>query len=271
MRLARTAVASTRSSAPTSASTSGRSRCSPPLRDVPQHGVALTVERRQVTFDGVRNDLPHNGDRIVHAAHEDHRDGRAGLRQRRRDRRAHRRRRGHLPPELLARHPREPGADVPPHPRAPRRAQDARLAILQDLGGPKIRTGTLEGGTPIQLEAGRSRFASRPAPRRAGPAASRRRSRDSRAASSPATGCCSPTASSSFASRRPTARRSRRRSCRAASSVSTRASTRPASRSRRPRSRRRTSRICRPASRSAWTSSRSASFRPRPTCGRRAS
>jgi pyruvate kinase len=27
-------------------------------------------------------------------------------------------------------------------------------AILQDLGGPKIRTGTLEGGTPIQLNAG---------------------------------------------------------------------------------------------------------------------
>src|SRR4249920_1897843 len=29
-----------------------------------------------------------------------------------------------------------------------------QAAILQDLGGPKIRTGTLEGGTPIQLEAG---------------------------------------------------------------------------------------------------------------------
>jgi pyruvate kinase len=28
-------------------------------------------------------------------------------------------------------------------------------AILQDLGGPKIRTGTLEGGTAIQLEAGK--------------------------------------------------------------------------------------------------------------------
>jgi pyruvate kinase len=27
-------------------------------------------------------------------------------------------------------------------------------AILQDLGGPKIRTGTLEGGTPIFLKAG---------------------------------------------------------------------------------------------------------------------
>jgi pyruvate kinase len=29
-----------------------------------------------------------------------------------------------------------------------------QAAILQDLGGPKIRTGTLEGGTPIQLKAG---------------------------------------------------------------------------------------------------------------------
>jgi pyruvate kinase len=28
------------------------------------------------------------------------------------------------------------------------------VAILQDLGGPKIRTGTLEGGTPLQLAAG---------------------------------------------------------------------------------------------------------------------
>jgi pyruvate kinase len=38
------------------------------------------------------------------------------------------------------------------------RSAAARLgrqaAILQDLGGPKIRTGTLEGGTPIQLKAG---------------------------------------------------------------------------------------------------------------------
>ncbi len=30
-----------------------------------------------------------------------------------------------------------------------------QVAILQDLGGPKIRTGTLESGTPIQLEAGK--------------------------------------------------------------------------------------------------------------------
>jgi pyruvate kinase len=29
-----------------------------------------------------------------------------------------------------------------------------QAAILQDLGGPKIRTGTLEGGTPVRLEAG---------------------------------------------------------------------------------------------------------------------
>src|SRR5262245_3187132 len=31
-----------------------------------------------------------------------------------------------------------------------------QVAILQDLGGPKIRTGTLEGGTPLQLTAGDS-------------------------------------------------------------------------------------------------------------------
>ena len=29
-----------------------------------------------------------------------------------------------------------------------------QVAILQDLGGPKIRTGTLAGGQPIQLEPG---------------------------------------------------------------------------------------------------------------------
>src|SRR5437870_1887836 len=28
------------------------------------------------------------------------------------------------------------------------------VAILQDLGGPKIRTGSLEGGRPIQVKAG---------------------------------------------------------------------------------------------------------------------
>jgi len=44
-----------------------------------------------------------------------------------------------------------------------------QAAILQDLGGPKIRTGTLEGGTPIQLDAGKPlRIATGTAPGRPG-------------------------------------------------------------------------------------------------------
>ena len=63
-------------------------------------------------------------------------------------------RRGHLPPELLARH-----ADVAPgdHRRHPRRRsarQPARVAILQDLAGPKIRTGRLADSQPIALARG---------------------------------------------------------------------------------------------------------------------
>ena len=55
---------------------------------------------------------------------------------------------------FLARHPRDArrrptNAYVPP-PRAPSR----EVAILQDLGGPKIRTGPVEGGRPITLTAG---------------------------------------------------------------------------------------------------------------------
>src|SRR5689334_20096476 len=37
---------------------------------------------------------------------------------------------------------------------AARRAQ-REIAVLQDLGGPKIRTGPVEGGRPIHLESGR--------------------------------------------------------------------------------------------------------------------
>jgi pyruvate kinase len=39
--------------------------------------------------------------------------------------------------------------------RAAAQRANREVAILQDLGGPKIRTGRLEGGRPIRLEAGR--------------------------------------------------------------------------------------------------------------------
>jgi len=38
--------------------------------------------------------------------------------------------------------------------RAAAKRADREVAILQDLGGPKIRTGRLEGGRPLRLEAG---------------------------------------------------------------------------------------------------------------------
>ena len=38
--------------------------------------------------------------------------------------------------------------------RAAAKRAGREVAILQDLGGPKIRTGLLEGGRPIRLEAG---------------------------------------------------------------------------------------------------------------------
>src|ERR1041384_634914 len=38
--------------------------------------------------------------------------------------------------------------------RAAAEAAGRVVAILQDLSGPKIRTGTLRGGTPIELKAG---------------------------------------------------------------------------------------------------------------------
>ena len=40
--------------------------------------------------------------------------------------------------------------------RAASKRACCEVAILQDLGGPKIRTGRLEGGTPIKLEPGRT-------------------------------------------------------------------------------------------------------------------
>ena len=86
------------------------------------------------------------------------------------------------------------------------------VAILQDLGGPKIRTGAARR----RPRAARSSRATRCASRRATSSAARagcpRPSPASRAACTPAIACCWPTAASSCASRRPTARRFRRRS-----------------------------------------------------------
>ena len=109
------------------------------------------------------------------------------------------------------------------------------VAILQDLSGPKIRTGRSSSGRPLELapgDAARDRHrATRRRPGRvsttfAGLAASVRS----------AIGCCSTMGASSCGSSRRTARRSRRRSSPAVRSASTRASTCRASRCRPRRS-----------------------------------
>ena len=112
-------------------------------------------------------------------------------------RRAHRRRRRHLPPELFARHARVAGARrSTASARAAARA-GREVAILQDLGGPKIRTGharrrhadSARGRRAAAHRDRRLRRAARPhLDHVRGPRAQR---------SSPATACCSPTASSS--------------------------------------------------------------------------
>ena len=78
--------------------------------------------------------------------------------------------------------------------RAAARARRREVAILQDLGGPKIRTGPLEGGRPIHAEAGRHAARSPPATSSAARAHVDDLRRRSRAACGPAIGCCSPTA-----------------------------------------------------------------------------
>ena len=70
-----------------------------------------------------------------------------------RARRARRRRRRRLPAEFLARHARVARAGLPRGPRGAARA-GRHVAILQDLSGPKIRTGRLRGGQPIDLRRG---------------------------------------------------------------------------------------------------------------------
>ena len=69
------------------------------------------------------------------------------------DRAADRRRRQRLPPELLARHPRR-HAEAFERVRAAARHCGQHVAIMQDLSGPKIRTGTLPATAAIQLPPG---------------------------------------------------------------------------------------------------------------------
>ena len=207
------AVASTRSSAPTSASISGRF-VSPPRSQLLQDRIGELIEPGEVLLDGVRNDRPiifrysaavdrrsvstqtsdvspaRLDNDLLHATHENHLDRRPGERFRRHARRADRRRHRHLPPEFLARHPRVARRDVR-RACARRRARARReVAILQDLGGPKIRTGPLEGGRPLQLNAGDTlriatgEFVGRPRTRLDA------HSRGWRAACAPAIGCC---------------------------------------------------------------------------------
>ena len=87
---------------------------------------------------------------------------------------ADRRRRRRLPAELLARHARVARRDLPRDPRG-RGATGRHVAILQDLSGPKIRTGPLAGGEPLELTRGRrAAHRRRRRGRRAGPRSSRR-------------------------------------------------------------------------------------------------
>ena len=142
--------------------------------------------------------------------------------------------RGRRAAQLLARHATSDHArDARPHPRGLAPAIGRAVAVLQDLQGPKIRTGPLArraGGRRLEPGAelvitteaevpgdAHARLDDLPAPRRGRP----RR----------ATGSSWTTASSSCASSRPTACACAPRWSRAASSASTRASTCPAWRS----------------------------------------
>ena len=84
-----------------------------------------------------------------HASHEDHRDlGPVSSAPERIDALIVGGRR-RLPPELLARHARDPPRRLSAHSRGCQRAAGRHVAIMQDLSGPKIRTGPLAGGVPI--------------------------------------------------------------------------------------------------------------------------
>ena len=81
------------------------------------------------------------------------------------------------------------------------RGRAAPVAILQDLSGPKIRTGRLRRRPAAAAERRRRARRSPSATSPASPAASRRRTRICRRPCSPATRCCSTTAGSSCGSR----------------------------------------------------------------------
>ena len=129
------------------------------------------------------------------------------------------------------------------------------IALLQDLSGPKIRTGPLRGHTPLQLAIGDALTIAvgdfRGEPGRVSTTFDLPQRRSGRA-----TACCSMTAACSCASRTSTRASCRRRSWTAVRSASTRASTFPAWSFRRPDSPRRTSPTCSSARSRAWTSSR---------------
>ena len=84
------------------------------------------------------------------------------------DRAAGDRRRGRVSAQLLARHARIARRSDPQDSEAARRAERA-VAVMQDLSGPKIRTGPLRDGKPIELREGESSLLASVASR-AGPA-----------------------------------------------------------------------------------------------------
>src|SRR5581483_4579908 len=107
------AVASTRSSAPTSASMSGRSRALPDCAIASSTGDPARLRLARYRSTGGGTMLAIAVILVPGAPHEDHRHGGARKRQRRRPRRAHRRGHRHLPAELLPRYARDAGGDVP--------------------------------------------------------------------------------------------------------------------------------------------------------------
>ena len=122
--------------------------------DVVKDRVGHAVEAGKVALDLFRHDMAHVGYSSGDAPYENYRDRRSCVRHRREARRPDCRGRRHLPPQLFARHPRFAGGDVRPGSRGGSLAPDARSRSFRIFGGPKIRTGRLEGGRSLQLTAG---------------------------------------------------------------------------------------------------------------------
>ena len=97
---------------------------------------------------------PRTASRFTHETHENRRDRRPGLQRARNAPRAARRRRRRLPAELLARDARVARAALRSRSATRPQATGRTVAVMQDLSGPKIRTGPLEGGQPVTLDAG---------------------------------------------------------------------------------------------------------------------